>query len=99
MVQRYTHPSLSYLSQQANNIVKEKNDTFVTKSGCDKKSSHFVTINGLLIKKDKAQKWKNLIVFNKLSGSNDGASTRVRTRDTRIFNTNHHSKALKICDF
>jgi len=58
-----------------------------------------VTINGLLIKKDKAQKWKNLIVFNKLSGSNDGASTRDRTRDTRIFNANHHSKALKICNF
>ena len=30
MVQRYTHPSLSYLSQQANNIVKEKNEKEVT---------------------------------------------------------------------
>ena len=86
MVQRYTHPSLSYLSQQANNIVKEKNDAFVTKSDCDKKSSHFVEVNGVMIEKDKAQKWKNLIVFRKLSGSNNGASTRDRTRDTRIFN-------------
>ncbi|MBU35153.1 MAG: hypothetical protein CL602_14830 [Alteromonas sp.] len=32
-------------------------------------------------------------------GLNDGASTRDRTRDTRIFNANHHSKALKICNF
>ncbi len=91
MVQRYTHPSLGYLSQQANNIVTKDSDDVVTKTGCDKKSSHFVEINGLKIKKDKAQKWKNLIVFNKLSGSNDGASTRDRTRNTRTSNrANHH---------
>ncbi|MCW8091023.1 tyrosine-type recombinase/integrase [Alteromonas sp. ASW11-130] len=35
MVQRYTHPSLNYLSQQANNIVKNDLEDFVTELSCD----------------------------------------------------------------
>ena len=95
MVQRYTHPSLDYLSQQANNIVEKSftessEDNIVTnvdeKQSCDKKSSHFVTVGSLKVLKDEAQKWKNLLTFNKLTGLKHGARRRNRTTDTGIFN-------------
>ena len=95
MVQRYTHPSLDYLSEQANNIV-EKSSTanrenelvtsLLEELPCDKKSSHFVTVGRLKVIKDEGHKWKNLLTFNKLTGFECGAQTRNRTKDTRIFN-------------
>ncbi len=87
MVQRYTHPSMEYLSVQSNNIIKQDavpNDEEITV--CDEKSSHLVVLDKISIVKDKAQKWKNLISFNNLSGLKCGAQTRDRTKDTRIFN-------------
>ena len=86
MVQRYTHPSLNYLAKQTNNIVDPLAKLNRQKPSCDKKSSHFVPIGGWMLEKDEAQKWKNLLTFNKLRGSNNGAQTRNRTTDTRIFN-------------
>jgi integrase len=86
MVRRYTHPSLDYLSLQANNIVTKDINKDVAKPSCDKKSSHFVDLGGIKVIKDEGNKWKNLITFNKLSGLECGAQTRNRTKDTRIFN-------------
>lgn len=59
----FEHPSIEHLSQQANNIVNQDINGFVTCKSCDKNSSHLLDISGTRIEKDEENKCKNLITL------------------------------------